>query len=196
MSLFKVKEEFRSSMRSSASTVRATRSTARVGNTSSARVQTTSNVRTSNVKGKRRSKVRKESKLKMKVKVDADGDNKSKIAPGNSLSVVNDNVVIPNSGSIEFGGGVSGKEVNAGKIRYGGWDGSALNIVGAGSATGNRSVRVWDKLRVGQLEFQEDGCIGYGPSKQFTLCLQEDGNIVQYKDKKPVWATGIPSQVK
>lgn len=110
----------------------------------------------------------------------------------NILKLKENNVVVPNDASIEFGAGVSGKEVNAGKIRYGGWDGGALNIVGAGGNGQFRNVRLWDKLQVGPLEIQEDGCIGYGPGKKFTFCFQPDGNIVQYKDKKPIWATGTP----
>lgn len=109
------------------------------------------------------------------------------------LKIKDNNVVIPNDVSIEFGAEVAGKEVNAGKIRYSGWDAGALNIVGAGSDNVNRTVRVWDKLQVGPLEVKEDGCIGYGPDKKYTFCFQTDGNIVQYKDKKPIWATGVPS---
>lgn len=111
----------------------------------------------------------------------------------NILKLKNNNVTVPNDASIEFGAGIGGKEVNAGKIRYGGWDGGALNIVGAGGNGAYRNVRLWDKLQVGPLEIQEDGCIGYGPGKKFTFCFQSDGNIVQYKDKKPIWATGVPS---
>ena len=53
---------------------------------------------------------------------------------------------------LELGVGVSGKEFNAGKIRYGGdWynGGDKLNIVGAGANSGNRKVKVWDQLCVG-----------------------------------------------
>lgn len=112
---------------------------------------------------------------------------------GGILRIKNNNVTIPNDVSVEFGAKVGGKEVNAGKIRYGGWDNNALNIVGAGGTGVNRRVRVWDKLQVGPLEVQEDGCIGYGPDKKYRFCFQTDGNVVQYKDKKPVWATGVPS---
>jgi hypothetical protein len=112
---------------------------------------------------------------------------------GGKLKIKDNNVSIPNDVSVEFGAKVGGKEVNAGKIRYGGWDSGALNIVGAGDNGVNRKVRLWDKLQVGPLEVQENGCIGYGLDKKFTFCFQKDGNVVQYKDKKPVWATGIPS---
>jgi hypothetical protein len=144
-------------------------------------------------KSNRGGRKNKPTKTKSTLKIKVDGDNSSKTASSNSLNIINGNVVVPDDATIEFGGGINGKEINAGKIKYGGWDATALNIVGAGADAGRRAVRVWDKLRVGPLEIQEDGCIGYGPDKKFTLCLQEDGNVVQYKDKKPVWATGIPS---
>jgi hypothetical protein len=188
-SLFKIKEDFRARARSSSTAVRA--SSAR----STPNVTTGNSVRSTSKGNKNRSKNKSKkvkTKTTLKLKVDGDGDSTSKIAPANSLNIINGNVVVPNDTAIEFGGGVNGKEINAGKIRYGGWD-DALNIVGAASDASNRTVRVWDKLRVGPLEIQADGCIGYGPGKKFTLCLQEDGNVVQYKDKKPVWATGIPS---
>lgn len=118
---------------------------------------------------------------------------KKKNKHNKNLKIKDNNVSIPNDVSVEFGANVSGKEVNAGKIRYGGWDGGALNIVGAGEPGASRKVRVWDKVQVGPLEVQEDGCISYGPEKKYKFCFQTDGNIVQYKDKKPVWATGIPS---
>lgn len=118
--------------------------------------------------------------------------NEKKTEFNNILKLKDNNVAIPNDVSIEFGAQVSGKEVNAGKIRYGGWDGGALNIVGAGGDGVNRKVRVWDKLQVGSLEI-ENGCVGYGPDKKYTFCFQDDGNVVQYKDKKPIWATGVPS---
>lgn len=119
--------------------------------------------------------------------------NKNKKADTEKLIIKDNNVSIPNDASVEFGANVSGKEGNAGKIRYGGWDGDALNIVGAGGPGAFRKVRVWDKLQVGPLEVQEDGCIGYGPEKKYKFCFQTDGNIVQYKDTKPIWATGVPS---
>ncbi len=122
-----------------------------------------------------------------------DKNKKNRKAKGGSiLKLTNNNVVVPNDASIEFGAGMGSKEENAGKIRYGGWDAGALNIVGAGGNGEYRNVRLWDKLQVGPLEIKEDGCIGYGPGKKFTFCFQPDGNIVQYKDKKPIWATGIP----
>lgn len=118
---------------------------------------------------------------------------KNKKSHSEKLRIKDNNVRIPNDVSMEFGATISGKEVNAGKIRYGGWDGGALNIVGAGEPGASRKVRVWDKLQIGPLEVQEDGCIGYGQDKKYKFCFQTDGNIVQYKDKKPVWATGVPS---
>ena len=62
---------------------------------------------------------------------------------GSSLSGTN---------TFEWGTGVSGKEQNAGKIGYSTWStgtNDALDMVGAGTTTTNRSVRIWDKLGIG-----------------------------------------------
>ena len=45
--------------------------------------------------------------------------------------------------SLEFGYGVVGKEVNAGKIGYGAITPNTLDIVGAGSNNTNRKVKIW-----------------------------------------------------
>ena len=67
---------------------------------------------------------------------------------GTSLKVDGNGQITKNN-VIEFGAGVAGKEVNAGKIAYGAFDGnSSLNIVGAGTTGSNRLVRVWDNLTV------------------------------------------------
>ena len=62
---------------------------------------------------------------------------------GSSLSGTN---------TFEWGTGVSGKETSAGKIGYSTWStgtNDALDIVGAGTSTTNRAVRIWDKLGIG-----------------------------------------------
>lgn len=60
-------------------------------------------------------------------------------------------VGIPGRNVLEFGMGVSGKEVQAGKIGYGAFDnGASLALVGAGNRSGSRNVRVWDNLVVSQ----------------------------------------------
>jgi hypothetical protein len=45
--------------------------------------------------------------------------------------------------TIEFGGGVAGKEINAGKIGYQTFTVDALDIVGAGSSTTDRKVKLY-----------------------------------------------------
>lgn len=97
-------------------------------------------------------------------------------------------VSVPRNEEIELGVGIR-KEANAGKIRYGGWDDSALNIVGAGRGGERRKVRVWDDIQIGNLIIQGDGCIRYGRNMNYTFCLQPDGNLVQYKDNRVQWAT-------
>jgi hypothetical protein len=64
---------------------------------------------------------------------------------------LNSQVGIPGRNTLEFGTGVSGKEKSAGKIGYGTFDnGASLALVGAGSRSGSRNVRVWDNLVVSQ----------------------------------------------
>ena len=62
---------------------------------------------------------------------------------GSSLSGTN---------TFEWGTGVSGKETNAGKIGYSTFtsgSNGALDIVGAGTSSSNRNVRIWDHLGIG-----------------------------------------------
>lgn len=49
---------------------------------------------------------------------------------------------------LEFGAGVAGKEINAGKIVYNGFLSNALDVVGAGTAAGSRLVKLWDNILV------------------------------------------------
>ncbi len=58
--------------------------------------------------------------------------------------------------TFEFGTGVQGKEINAGKIGYGTWDTNALNIVGAGAPGKTRVTRVFDALQLGDAIFKQD----------------------------------------
>lgn len=53
---------------------------------------------------------------------------------------VNGTVKIEGSNMLELGGGVAGKEVNAGKIGYNAFGTDALEIVGAGTNAANRKV--------------------------------------------------------
>jgi len=57
------------------------------------------------------------------------------------------------SNTFEWGTGVSGKESNAGKIGYSTFSGAgynyALDIVGAGTSSSNRNVRIYDNLGIG-----------------------------------------------
>jgi hypothetical protein len=57
------------------------------------------------------------------------------------------------SNTFEWGTGVSGKEVNAGKIGYSTFSGAgynyALDIVGAGTSTTDRNVRIYDNIGIG-----------------------------------------------
>jgi hypothetical protein len=55
---------------------------------------------------------------------------------------------ISSTNALELGVGVVGKEGSAGKIGYGTWDTNSLCIVGAGTSSGSRKVRVFDHLLV------------------------------------------------
>jgi hypothetical protein len=50
---------------------------------------------------------------------------------------------IDSKNTMEFGAGVSGKQVDAGKIGYQTWTTDALDIVGAGTAGTNRRIKFW-----------------------------------------------------
>jgi hypothetical protein len=53
------------------------------------------------------------------------------------------NMKVSSFNSIEFGAGVAGKETNAGKIGYRTFTADALDIVGAGSSTLDRKVKIY-----------------------------------------------------
>lgn len=61
------------------------------------------------------------------------------------------NASISDANTLEFGKNVSGKEANAGKIGYQTFTTGALDIVGAGTASGSRSVKLWDNVTVSGL---------------------------------------------
>jgi len=54
-------------------------------------------------------------------------------------------VKITNNNGLEFVAGVAGKQIDAGKIGYGTFDGGSLNIVGAGSNGYNRRIMFWNE---------------------------------------------------
>ncbi|NDA63560.1 MAG: hypothetical protein EBX50_16220, partial [Chitinophagia bacterium] len=56
---------------------------------------------------------------------------------------------IRTSGTLEFGYGVAGKELNAGVLGYGTFTANMLDIVGGGNTAGSRSVKIWEHLNVG-----------------------------------------------
>ena len=60
----------------------------------------------------------------------------------------NNLIGINNTNVLEFGVGVSGKEINAGKIGYQTYSGTSLDIIGAGTSGINRNVKIYDNLNV------------------------------------------------
>lgn len=63
------------------------------------------------------------------------------IMNANSLGLSSTNV-------IEFGKGVAGKDASAGKIGYQTFTSGALDIVGAGTTSGSRTVKLWDNVNI------------------------------------------------
>jgi hypothetical protein len=55
---------------------------------------------------------------------------------------VHGGVKITGSNTLEFGGGVAGKQSNAGKIGYGAFTPNTLDIIGAGNTTADRKVKI------------------------------------------------------
>ena len=82
-----------------------------------------------------------------KVAVTSDG----KVGIGTSTPAatlhVNGSTRIDGANILELGGGVAGKEANAGKIGYQTFTAGALDILGAGTST--RSIKLWDNVTVG-----------------------------------------------
>lgn len=59
-------------------------------------------------------------------------------------------VRLPNATSLDLGFNVAGKEVNAGRVGYGLFGGGTfLDVVGAGTTSGNRQIRMFEHLTVG-----------------------------------------------
>jgi hypothetical protein len=74
--------------------------------------------------------------------------------------------------TLEFGAGVSGKEVNAGKIGYQTFTGDALDIVGAGTTIASRKIKFWNE---GGAFFA--GSIGIGTTNSGGFKLAVEGKI-------------------
>ena len=70
----------------------------------------------------------------------------AKLITTDGLIVNNSNIKVNQNNHVEFGTGVVGKEVNAGKMGYGMFTGGAVDIVGGGKDAANRKVVVWDTL--------------------------------------------------
>ena len=58
------------------------------------------------------------------------------------------NLLITNANYIEMGNGVSGKELNAGKIGYQTFTTGALDIVGAGTTAGSRNIKLFENVTI------------------------------------------------
>ena len=110
-------------------------------------------------------------------------------APSAKLHIAG-NVKIDGNNTLEFGAGIAGKEVSAGKIGYqsfGTFD--ALDIVGAGTTGANRKIRFWNE---GGAEFR--GSVGIGLSNprakltvlSSTLNSANNTEVMQVAGKNPM----------
>lgn len=90
------------------------------------------------------------------------------IIPSGTRLHVNGGIKIEGLNVLEFGAGVAGKEVNAGKIVYNGFGTNRLAIVGAGTTASNRSVQF----------FAEGGTVFNGPIQTDGIALLDNGAII------------------
>ena len=74
--------------------------------------------------------------------VDGSGNVGIGTTPGARLHIAG-NVKINGINTLEFGVGLAGKEINAGKIGYGAFSTDALDIIGAGNGSNNRIIRFY-----------------------------------------------------
>jgi hypothetical protein len=100
-------------------------------------------------------------------------------------SLKNDTNKLISQGLLDLGTGVS-RQADAGKIRYGGWDNSALNIVGAGNDGFNRKVRVWDNLCIGNT------CMN---ASEYAAAKQSSSTVNGFQSKVDGEINGLKSEM-
>lgn len=119
-------------------------------------------------------------------------------APTAKLHVAG-NQKIDSTYTLELGAGITGKELNAGKIGYQVFTPNALDIVGAGTVEGNRKITLWAEggtLFKGSIVTNGDalfssnatvgnnltvnGAIGAGLTYQFNDYVLSSGNLGLY----------------
>ena len=113
-------------------------------------------------------------------------------ANGNTLK--EDGLYIRN-GLVDVGAGIEKREVNAGKISYGGYNQpDHLHVVGAGPEVGKRSVKLWDNVQIpGTVSFLQSGG-GDGKTRLFDdgqFHIRSDDNIYIYSSDYDKGAKGI-----
>jgi hypothetical protein len=116
--------------------------------------------------------------------MDASGNLGLGITPLATKLHLNGGMKIQSTNVLEFGAGIAGKEVNAGKIAYNGFGTSSLAIVGAGTNSSNRSV----------FFFAEGGTVFNGPINlsgtiQLNSNAGQPGQVLTSNGvADPVWA--------
>lgn len=79
-------------------------------------------------------------------------------------SLATSNVTVYGCNAVQLGSGVTGRQVDAGKIGYGLFS-QQLDIIGAGATGSTRGVRVWDQLVVGSGAVASDTLTVNGSAK-------------------------------
>lgn len=74
----------------------------------------------------------------------------------NNTYPVGSDIILKKENGIEFGHGDT-KDAQAGKLLWGKNDTSALEIIGKGTTNTNRTVRIYDRLKIGNWHIYEDG---------------------------------------
>ena len=106
--------------------------------------------------------------------------------PGAKLHIAG-NVKIDGNNTLEFGAGVAGKEVSAGKIGYqsfGTFD--ALDIVGAGTTGANRKIRFWNE---GGAEFR--GSVAVGVTDPLSIYKMDIADRIRIRSSSASSTAGI-----
>ena len=104
-------------------------------------------------------------------------------------------VRISGSNSVDLGFGIASKEVNAGRIGYGLFTPNTMDIIGAGTGSDNRRIRLWAE---GATEFTGPGHffgnvgIGTAPVSGLSLTLSSSSNL-QLSMRNP---TALATDVK
>jgi uncharacterized coiled-coil protein SlyX len=106
-------------------------------------------------------------------------------APSAKLHIAG-NVKVDGTNTMEFGAGIAGKEVSAGKIGYQTFTTDALDIVGAGTTGTNRKIRFWNE---GGAEFR--GSVAVGVSDPLYIYKMDIADRIRIRSSSASSTAGI-----